>query len=103
MRKDEKGFTLIEMLIVLFVIGVILAIALPNLAKTGETANEKADEANIQVLLAQAENYRLVEGRYPDNVDQLVGDYIKKAPKCSDKGKEFNFKVSGDSIHITCE
>lgn len=103
MRKNENGFTLIEMLIVLFVIGVILAIALPNLTKTGDSAKAKADEANIQVLLAQAENYRLVEGEYPESVDDLVGDYIQAKPECADKGKEFTFETSGDSITITCQ
>lgn len=39
--QDERGFTLIEMLVVLFVIGVIIAIALPNLKNAGRQHRKK--------------------------------------------------------------
>lgn len=106
MGRNDKGFTLLEMLVVLFIIGVILAIAIPNLAKTGDTAQSKAEEANIQMLEAQAENYRLAEGSYPDTVKELVDKgYIRSAPKCKN-GKDFIIQEhSGDegvSITIKC-
>lgn len=105
MRKDERGFTLIEMLIVLFVIGIILAIALPNLAKTGDVAENEADEANRKVLLAQAENYRLAEGSYPDTVQQLVNKgYLEEAPKCPNSGETYTFNVSSSgSLTVSCQ
>lgn len=102
MRKKEKGFTLVEMLVVLFVIGVILAIVLPNLTKTGSVAEDKAEEANKRMLLAQAENYRLAEGRYPDSVEDLEDkDYIESVPECGDGGS-FQFHKKNGKLTISC-
>ncbi|WP_152908487.1 prepilin-type N-terminal cleavage/methylation domain-containing protein, partial [Geobacillus stearothermophilus] len=42
---NQKGFTLIEMLIVLMVISVLLLIAIPNIAKHNSMINEKGCEA----------------------------------------------------------
>lgn len=74
MRKDhnELGFTLIEMLVVLFIIGIILAIAIPNLKAAGEKAKEQADQANRYLIAAQADNYYLEYGEYPASVEELV-------------------------------
>lgn len=100
--RNEKGFTLMEMLVVLFIIGVILAIALPNLTKTGDSAQKKADQANIKMLEAQAENYRLAEGKYPKELGDLVKEeYIKKLPTCAG---EKPFKItSTNPFTVGCE
>ena len=63
--RDQRGLTLIEMLVVLFIIGVIVAIALPNLKAAGETAQEKACAANRRLIGAQADNFFLEVGRHP--------------------------------------
>lgn len=103
MRKREGGFTLMEMLVVLFVIGVIIAIAVPNLSKVGDTASEKAEEANIKMLEAQAENYRLEKGEYPNSVSDLTdGEYIKEAPECQGDG-EFQFEEDENGVFsVSC-
>ena len=69
--KDKKGFTLIEMLVVVLIIGVLAAIALPQYKK----AVTKSKAAKMQTLLAQfiqsMERYYLVEGKYPSSFDDL--------------------------------
>ncbi|SHE63807.1 competence protein ComGC/general secretion pathway protein G [Seinonella peptonophila] len=100
-RFDEQGFTLIEMLIVLFIIGIIIAIALPNLKTAGERARDKADLANRRMIGAQADNYYLEYGTYPASVDELVKKgYLRKVPPCpGGKGKYVinrSEKVSSD-------
>ncbi|MBA4493269.1 competence type IV pilus major pilin ComGC [Paenactinomyces guangxiensis] len=81
--QDERGFTLIEMLVVLFIIGLILAIAIPNLKEAGEKAREKADQANRNLISAQADNYYLEFGEYPASVAELVKrGYLRSVPKC---------------------
>lgn len=100
--RNEAGFTLIEMLIVLFIIGVIIAIALPNLTKTGDAAQNNAEEANIRMLEAQAENYRLAEGKYPDDLSVLESEgYVKSMPKCANK-KSFIIEKK-DPFTVKCE
>ena len=74
--RDQRGLTLIEMLVVLFIIGVIVAIALPNLKAAGETAQEKACAANRGLIGAQADNFFLEVGRYPKGVAELGAEGV---------------------------
>ncbi|GGE23122.1 competence protein ComGC [Marinithermofilum abyssi] len=84
---DQRGFTLIEMLVVLFVIGVIIAIALPNLKAAGESAQSKACAANRKLIGSQADNYYLEMGKYPTGVEQMKRrGYLRTTPVCPAKG-----------------
>lgn len=96
----ERGFTLMEMLIVVFIIGVILTIASPNLLVAGEKAKRQADRANRQMIAAQADNYYLEYGEYPGDVKELVRrGYLRSAPKCP-FGGEYHIRRS---LNITAE
>ncbi|MDA8351978.1 MAG: prepilin-type N-terminal cleavage/methylation domain-containing protein [Firmicutes bacterium] len=101
--RDERGFTLIEMLVVLFVIGVIIAIALPNLKAAGESAQEKACDANRKLIGSQADNYYLDLGSYPDNAQQMKRrGYLRTVPTCPAKG---NYRIQKDAPvekRVTC-
>ncbi|MGI8316157.1 competence type IV pilus major pilin ComGC [Halobacillus mangrovi] len=79
MRKlmNQKGFTLIEMLIVLLVISVLLIITVPNLSKHNETIREKGCEALIVTAEAQVEAYYLEEKSYPTIEQLTTGGYLK--------------------------
>ncbi len=46
--KNEKGFTLIEMMIVLLIISVLLIITIPNIGRHNATVNEKGCEAYVE-------------------------------------------------------
>ena len=53
LRKNEKGFTLAELLIVVAIIGVLVAISIPIFTSQLEKAREATDEANIRSLYAE--------------------------------------------------
>lgn len=57
MKKIRKGFTLIEMVIVLFIISLLLLIMIPNLTKQRDNANEKSNEALRTTVVSQAGLY----------------------------------------------
>lgn len=101
----QRGFTLMEMIIVVFIIGVILAIAMPNLRVAGMKAQEQADRANRQMIGAQADNYYLEYGKYPAKVEELVKrGYLRSAPKCP-FGKEYQIRTSprlADDQRVVC-
>lgn len=88
-HQSQAGFTLIEMLVVLFIIGLVIAIALPNFIAAGEKAQARADQANRKLINAQIDNYFLEFGSYPKSVDELVKrGYLRAAPTCpGGKGK----------------
>lgn len=57
MKKIRKGFTLIEMVIVLFIISLLLLIMIPNLVEQKNHANQRSNDAFRTTLKTQAELY----------------------------------------------
>lgn len=104
--KKEQGFTLIEMLVVLFIIGVIIAIALPNFIEASKKANLQADRANRRMISMQVDNYFLDHGIYPKSIAQLVsGKYLHSVPDCpGDTGKYalVSSPKGSEEIQIVC-
>ncbi len=67
----KKGFTLVEMLIVLLVVSVLILLFVPNLAQQRGTIDEKGNAAIVKVVETQIELFRLENNREP-NANELV-------------------------------
>lgn len=58
-KRNEQGFTLVEMLIVLLIISVLILITVPNVAKHFETVDEKGCSAYVKMVQSQVDAYRI--------------------------------------------
>lgn len=92
-KKSEFGFTMIEILLVVMIIGILVSLVAPRLAGRSEDARKQAAQADIDGGFSLAlDLYEVDHGRYPDRLEDLVakpvssdrwkGPYIKrKLPK----------------------
>ncbi len=71
LRKAEQGFTLVEMMIVVLIIGVLVAVATPVFAGIVDRAREKEIQADLRSGLLAVELYYLENGEYTDDTSLL--------------------------------
>ena len=84
MTKGKKGFTLIELMIVVAIIGILAAIAIPKFAELIRKSSEGASKGNIgSIRSALSIYYGDLEGVYPANPAALTinGKYLSEVPK----------------------
>lgn len=107
LKKKKKGFTLLELLVVLAILAILIAIAIPVYKNQKEKAAITAHNANVRVLETAVESYRQDTGDYPATVKELEDKgYIKSVPNVPAseelKGKSYsitNGKIEPGEIH----
>lgn len=91
-KQGKKGFTLMELLIVVAIIAVLVAIAIPLFTNQLEKAREATDLANIRSAYAVASTAILTDTDQPNSGDTTVG--VAVTPKMESTGA---FDKTGDS------
>lgn len=78
----RRGFTVIELLVVLAAIGLLLAVALPRYVQHVDAAREVALKHNLRALREAIDKYHADRGRYPESLQELVAThYLRQVPE----------------------
>lgn len=104
-RRRQRGFTLIEILIVVMIIGLLASFVAPNLIGRYERSKEEIAKAQVEMLSSGVLSFKLDLNRYPVSLEELTkstdpkwrGPYLSKQELPKDPwGKDYIYKTPGD-------
>ena len=100
--KLAAGFTLVEIMIVVLIIGILLAIAIPNFVQARESARAKACVGNLKQIDSASQQYAMdnklaASAAITGGVPTLVtNSYLRSTPSCPEAG---TYSVGSDMTH----
>lgn len=101
--KKRKGFMLLELIIVVAIIGILAAVAIPNLVGMTDEAKVAKIQSDLSTIGTAMEVYHVKKGgTYPADLSTLAGDngYLKKVPEPPTGAGTYT--VVGSKGEVTC-
>lgn len=81
LRRREQGFTLIELIVVMMIIAILTAIAVPRFTAAIQNAREAALKEDLHVMRDAIDAYTMDKGKAPQSLDDLVqAGYLRAIP-----------------------
>ena len=107
MKNTSQGFSLIELLVVLVILGLIAGLVVPNIMGRGEDAKARTAVAEVQRLSMAIDEFYLDTGRAPRELRELVerpgnvsnwnGPYINDSNLNDPWGNRYNYRFPGEN------
>jgi general secretion pathway protein G len=80
-RAGERGFTLVELMVVMLIIAVLAAVAVPSFIQSIRNAKEAALKEDLHVMRDAIDSYTMDKNKAPQSLDDLVQNgYLKQIP-----------------------
>lgn len=107
LMKDNRGFTLVELLVVMVIIGLLATLVAPGLIKQLGKSQQAAAKTQIASLEQALDKFRLDVGRYPTTqeglstlvtnpgIDNWDGPYVKNSLLNDPWGRPYNYQFPG--------
>ena len=117
-NKKKKGFTLIELIIVIAIIAILAAIAIPRFGSATQDAKLKSDIANAKTI-ANATSALMAEGKIEDDADPItvvaeadadadsdaedLAKYLQSVPTPETEGNNFIVNIENGNVTVTTD
>lgn len=99
-RTSRRGFTLLEMLAAITIIGILAVIIVPRISVQGFTAKSKVCDQYVGDINAAIERYYFETGSFPTQLSDLTPDYYPQAiPPCPANGAAYTIDGTTHSVH----
>jgi type II secretion system protein G len=84
-RNSEGGFTLVELLVVIVILGILAAVAVFAVGGISDKGKKSACKSDLKAVEVAAEAFYAQNGSYPASIDALVtAKFLREAPSAAD-------------------
>jgi len=87
-RPAEAGFTLVEIMVVIVILGLLAALVVPNVVSTSDEAKERIALSNVESIANAVKMYRVQEGKLPSSLSALT--------EKNEKGRSYIEEIAKD-------
>ncbi|MDY6795329.1 MAG: prepilin-type N-terminal cleavage/methylation domain-containing protein [Actinomycetota bacterium] len=101
-KSSQDGFTIVELMVVLLIIGVLLGIAIPSFLFSMRSSKEAACKSNLKIIRTSLEEYHMDNKDYPDKLEDLVPGYLESetGTSCPETGQPYDYDP--DTGEVKC-
>jgi general secretion pathway protein G len=100
-RHATRGFSLIELLVVLAVIGILSTIVVPQLINGFERSRQRRTLADMRAISGANGAFRVDFGDYADALTDLEPDYLSPSPPADAWGHSWTYQRNGEDYFLT--